>query len=62
MKTAIEHYHARVQRVLHHIEQHLDDPLDLDALCGNAAFSKYHFQRQFTALFVISPHRNVQLA
>ncbi len=62
MKTAIENYHARMQRVLHHIEQHLGDPLDLDALSDIAAFSKFHFHRQFTALFGISPHRYVQLA
>lgn len=62
MKTAIENYHARMQRVLRHIEQHLDDPLDLDALSDIAAFSKFHFHRQFTALFGISPHRYVQLA
>lgn len=62
MKTALEHYHARMQRVLDHIEQHLDDDLDLDVLSRVAAFSKFHFHRQFSALFGISPHRYVQLA
>ncbi|GER07362.1 transcriptional regulator [Iodidimonas muriae] len=62
MKTAFERYHARMQRVLDHIEQHLDGDLDLDALSRVAAFSKFHFHRQFSALFGISTHRYVQLA
>jgi AraC family transcriptional regulator len=36
--------------------------LSVDALCGIAAFSKYHFHRQFTGLFGIGVHRYVQLA
>lgn len=62
MKTALELYHARMHRVLDHIEQHLDDDLGLDALSSVAAFSKFHFHRQFTALFGISAHQYVQLA
>src|SRR3954454_2433769 len=62
MKAALQNYHARMQRVLDHIDRHLDDNLDLDALSGIAAFSKYHFHRQFTATFGLSVHRYVQLA
>lgn len=62
MTAALENYHARMQRVLDHIDQHLDEVLDLDALSGVAAFSKYHFHRQFTSTFEISVHRYVQLA
>ena len=62
MKAALESYHARMQRVLDHIDQHLDDDLDLVAMSGVAAFSKYHFHRQFTATFGLSVHRYVQLA
>ena len=54
-------YHARMQRVLTYIDEHLDDDLDVDLLSGIAAFSKYHFHRQFTSLFGISIHRYVQL-
>jgi len=54
-------YHARMQRVLVYIDEHLDDDLDVDVLSGVAAFSKYHFHRQFTSLFGISIHRYVQL-
>lgn len=62
MKAALNNYHARMQRVLDHIDRHLDDNLDLDAMSDVAAFSKFHFQRQFTATFGLSVHRYVQLA
>src|SRR5246127_2582104 len=62
MKAALQNYHARMQRVLDHIDRHLDDDLDLDALSGVVAFSKFHFHRQFTATFGLSVHRYVQLA
>ena len=62
MKAAVQNHHARMQRVLDHIDQHLDDDLDLDALSSVAAYSKYHFHRQFTATFGLSVHRYVQLA
>lgn len=51
-----------MQRVLDHVDQHLDDELDLDALSNVAAFSKHHFHRQFSATFGVSVHRYVQLA
>lgn len=57
-----ETYRSRMVRVLDHIDRHLDDTLDLDALSGIAAFSKFHFHRQFTAMFGLSVHRYVQLA
>lgn len=62
MKAALRNYHARMQRVLDHIDRHLDDDLDLDALSAIAAFSKFHFHRQFSATFGLSVHRYVQLA
>ena len=60
-KTALEHYHARMRRVLDHIDRHPDADLGLDALSAVAAFSKHHFHRQFGALFGVSVHRYVQL-
>ncbi len=51
-----------MQRVLDHIDRHLDDDLDLATVSGIAAFSKYHFHRQFTATFWLSVHHYVQLA
>ncbi|KRA44902.1 AraC family transcriptional regulator [Devosia sp. Root635] len=62
MKTAPQNYHARMQRVLDHIDSHLDDDLDLETVSRVAAFSKFHFHRQFTATFGLSAHRYIQLA
>lgn len=62
MKASLENYRARMLRVLDHIDRHLDDDLDLDTMSGVAAFSKYHFHRQFTATFGLTVHRYVQLA
>ncbi|MEO5756738.1 MAG: AraC family transcriptional regulator [Mesorhizobium sp.] len=61
MTAALENYHIRMQRVLDYIDQHLDDDLDLEVMSGVAAFSKYHFHRQFTSTFGLSVHRYVQL-
>ena len=62
MKAALQNYHARMQRVLDHIDRHLDDDLDLDTLSSVAAYSKFHFHRQFAATFGLSVHRYIQLA
>jgi len=62
MTAALAHYHARMQRVLDHVDRHLDADLDLDAVSDIAAFSKFHFQRQFAATFGVSLHRYIQLA
>ncbi len=62
MKVALHTYHARMKRALDHIDQHLDDDLDLDAVRAVAAFSRYHFHRQFTATFGLSVHRYIQLS
>ncbi len=62
MKAALQNYHARMQRVLSYIDQHLDGDLDLETLSRVAAFSRFHFHRQFLATFELSVHRYVQLA
>lgn len=62
MTAAPYHYHARMQRVLDHIDRHLDGDLDLETVSSVAAFSKFHFHRQFKATFGVSLHRYVQLA
>lgn len=60
--TAPDLYRVRMQRVLEYVDRHLDDALDLDTLSRVAAFSKFHFHRQFKAYFGVSVHRYVQLA
>ncbi len=62
MTAALDHYNARMLRVLDHIDRHLDDDLALETVSGVAAFSKFHFHRQFKATFGLSLHRYVQLA
>src|SRR4029450_1553879 len=62
MKAALQNYPARMRRVLDYIDRHLDGDLDLETVSGVAAFSKFHFHRQFTATFGLSVHRYVQLA
>jgi AraC family transcriptional regulator len=47
--------------VLDHIDEHLDDDLDVERLSGVAAFSKFHFHRQFSELFGIAVHKYVKL-
>lgn len=51
-----------MKRALDHIDRHLDDQLDLEAVSAVAAFSKFHFHRQFTSIFGLSVHRYVQLS
>ena len=62
MTAALRNYQARMRRVLDYVDQHLDGDLDLETVSRVAAFSKFHFHRQFTATFGLSVHRYVQLA
>jgi AraC family transcriptional regulator len=54
-------YAARFQAVLNHIEQHLDQPLNIDQLCVVANFSKFHFHRQFADYIGMTVARYVLL-
>ena len=58
---AAAHYLARFRKVLDYIDRHLDQDLAVERLSAVAGFSKYHFHRQFTALFGIGVYRYVQL-
>ena len=53
---------TRIRRVCAHVERHLDDPPDLDALSALAALSRFHFQRVFAAHVGIGPGRFIALA
>ncbi|MEL7689114.1 AraC family transcriptional regulator [Citromicrobium bathyomarinum] len=61
-ETAAENYRRRMARVLDHIDRHPDGDLRLETLAGIAAFSKFHFHRQFGATFGISVQRYVNLS
>lgn len=54
-------YQDRMRRVLAHIDAHPDGDLSVAALSAVAAFSPFHFQRQFAACFGIGVQRYVQL-
>lgn len=54
-------YHARFARVLEYIDTHLEEALSVECLSEVAAFSKYHFHRQFSGLFGIGVSKYVQL-
>lgn len=51
---------ASMQRVLDHIEAHLDTPLGIDTLAVEAGLSVFHFVRSFSAIFHATPHQYLQ--
>lgn len=51
--TTADHYLARFQKVFEYIDARPDETLTVAELAGVAGFSKYHFHRQFAALFGI---------
>ena len=61
MSAAASAYEERFRRVLEHIEGHLDEELTVERLGGIAAFSKFHFHRQFSQLFGIGVYEYVKL-
>jgi AraC family transcriptional regulator len=49
-QTTWNDYKERILRVLRHIQEHLDEALDLEKLARVACFSSYHFHRIFAAM------------
>ena len=60
--TPSDAYRSRLLKVVAYIDEHLGDELTLDVLAGVAAFSKYHFHRQFSAIFGLGIFEVVTLA
>ena len=58
--TAAEAYRQRFRRVLAYIDRHLDEDLSATRLSLVAGFSRFHFHRQFSALFGIGAVEVVQ--
>lgn len=54
-------YQQRFEKVLRHIDTALDQELSIEQLSAIAAFSKFHFHRQFSAVFGLSVFSYVQL-
>lgn len=59
--TKASEYAERFNRVFDYIDKHLGDALTVDQLSEIAAFSKFHFHRQFSAYAGISVFRYIQL-
>jgi AraC family transcriptional regulator len=59
--SAVDTYRSRFRKVLEYIDSHLDHDLTIEHLSNIAAFSKYHFHRQFSELLGISIYKYVQL-
>jgi AraC family transcriptional regulator len=49
-QTTWNDYKERILRVLTHIQEHLDETLDLEELAQVACFSSFHFHRVFAAM------------
>ena len=58
---AAERFQARFRRVLEFIDAHLDERLTLERLSEVAAFSQFHFHREFSELFGIGTYQYLQL-
>ncbi len=54
-------YRARFRKVLEYIDANLEGDLSVERLSSVAAFSSYHFHRQFAELFGIGVYKYVQL-
>jgi AraC family transcriptional regulator len=61
LESTADRYSKRFCKVLDYIETHLDEVLSVEQLSEVAEFSRFHFHRQFSALFDIGLHRYVQL-
>lgn len=59
--TASAAYAARFERVFEYIDRQLFAPLSIDELSRQAHFSRFHFQRQFSAYTGLSTTRYIQL-
>jgi len=59
-ETSRREYISRINRVMNHVDAHIDQPLSLGALAEIANFSPFHFHRIFTVLTGETPGNYVQ--
>lgn len=62
MKAALRRHQTRMLRVLDHIDQHLDEELDLERLSGIGAYSKFHPGGRCAVLRVVGHTHNLEPA
>lgn len=55
-EDTVEANQTSVQRAIHHMKEHLDEPMDLDGIARIAAVSKFHLVRVFDEVTGITPH------
>jgi AraC family transcriptional regulator len=55
-----QEYIARINRIMEYIEQHIDQPINLDVMAQIAHFSPFHFHRIFTVLVGETPANFLQ--
>jgi len=55
-------YQRRLRKVIDYVDTHLTEALRIDQLGSVAAFSKFHFHRQFSEFFGINVSKFIQLA
>jgi AraC family transcriptional regulator len=55
-----QEYIARINRIMEYIEQHIDQPINLDSMAKIAHFSPFHFHRIFTVLVGETPANFLQ--
>ena len=60
-KNSKADYLNRFKRVLDHIDQNLDEDLNVDRLSDIASYSKYHFHRQFSAMLGMGINKFIRL-
>ena len=53
-------YKTRFIQIIEYINQNLDTSMNLEHLANIAHFSKFHFQRQFSAVMGMSAHQYIQ--
>ena len=56
MKTNLD----TIREMMDYIEKHLEERLDLDSLCREAGYSRYHLSRMFSAISGFSVHTYIQ--
>lgn len=62
--ATVDSYQDRLERVLHYIREHLDEPLTVERLSAVACLSPFHFHRIFSAFLgeTVSTHvRRIRL-
>jgi len=53
--------YARIMKAKLFIDAHFAEPIDVEAISGEAAFSKFHFIREFRTIYGRTPREHLSL-